>query len=200
MSSFDIEDVNSLLMCYDENQKEQYLTEKLIVVNENDEELGMRTKLDCHLNHYINQGLIHRAFSVLLFNTRHELLITERSERKITYPSHISNSCCSHPLFNDEERDNDNAIGVKRAAIRKMKSELGIKNISTDDLVVMTRFIYKTSFDQFWGEHELTYILVCVKDFELEPDQNEIKSFRYVSKEELKNYTGKNLNYISWYS
>lgn len=71
-------------------------------------------------------GLLHRAFSVFLFNTENKLLLQQRSDAKITFPGYFTNSCCSHPLNVPGELEENNAMGVKRAAQRRLKAELGI--------------------------------------------------------------------------
>ena len=70
--------------------------------------------------------MLHRAFSVFLFNTRGELLLQQRSDAKITFPGHWTNTCCSHPLSVAGELEETEAMGVKRAAQRKLQHELGI--------------------------------------------------------------------------
>ena len=83
---------------YDSDQVEM-MKEECILVDENDNILGKDSKINCH----INEGKLHRAFSVLLFNTSGELLIQKRAKEKITFPSIWANSCCSHPLHIDSE-------------------------------------------------------------------------------------------------
>ena len=107
--------------------QEKFLEEKCILVDENDRVVGEATKRECHLNSNIKKGMLHRAFSVFLFNNRNELLLQQRSDAKITFPGRFTNTCCSHPLAFDEELDGKNFIGVKRAAQRKLEHELGIK-------------------------------------------------------------------------
>ena len=70
--------------------------------------------------------MLHRAFSVFLFNTSGELLLQQRSDAKITFPGHFTNTCCSHPLNIAGELEDEDAVGVRRAAQRKLKHELGI--------------------------------------------------------------------------
>ena len=98
------------------------MAEAVIAVAEDDTVIGPMSKLEAHqgVGHY------HRAFSVLLFNTKGEMLLQQRSSDKVTYPNVWANACCSHPLHSPEELDLDNAMGVKRAAIRKLEQELGI--------------------------------------------------------------------------
>ena len=111
------------LASYDATQI-QLMAEQCIVVDEQDNILRADTKKNCHLNTNIDQGLLHRAFSVFLFNTKGELLLQQRSSAKITFPEYFTNTCCSHPLYRPEELNGED--GVRRAAQRKLNHELGI--------------------------------------------------------------------------
>ena len=102
--------------------QESLMSEAVIAVNEFDEIIGPISKFDSHNG----VGQYHRAFSVLLFDSAGRLLLQKRASHKITFPNVWANTCCSHPLYSDEERDETNAIGVKNAAIRKLQQELGI--------------------------------------------------------------------------
>ncbi|CAJ0940530.1 unnamed protein product [Ranitomeya imitator] len=104
----------------------QLLSEMCILIDENDKKIGADTKKNCHLNQNIHKGLLHRAFSVFLFNTENKLLLQQRSEAKITFPGCYTNTCCSHPLNTPTEIEEENSIGVRRAAQRRLKAELGI--------------------------------------------------------------------------
>ncbi|CAG8557608.1 3136_t:CDS:2, partial [Scutellospora calospora] len=132
------------------------MEEMCILVDENDNKLGADTKKNCHLMENINKGLLHRAFSVFLFNSENKLLLQQRSNSKITFPDLWTNTCCSHPLNTPLELDEDNQIGVIRAAQRKLQHELGIKphQIPIDDFVFLTRIHYLAPSDGIWGEHE----------------------------------------------
>ncbi|KAM8967498.1 isopentenyl-diphosphate Delta-isomerase 1-like [Pelodytes ibericus] len=171
-----------------DKQQVQLLQEMCILINENDLMIGADTKKNCHLNENINKGLLHRAFGVFLFNSKKKLLIHQRSGAKITFPDCFTNTCCSHPLTTPEETEERDAIGVKRAAQRRLKAELGIplEQVMPDELLYLTRIHYKAQSDGIWGENEIGYILFVQKEVTLDPDPNEIKSHRYVSKEELK--------------
>ncbi|XP_060778507.1 isopentenyl-diphosphate Delta-isomerase 1 isoform X1 [Neoarius graeffei] len=164
------------------------LAEMCIVVDENDQQTGADTKKNCHLNSNISKGLLHRAFSVFLFNSEEKLLLQQRSDAKITFPGCFTNTCCSHPLYTLPELEEQDAIGVRRAARRRLQAELGISThqVSPEDMTYLTRIHYKAESDGVWGEHEVDYILFLQKDVELQPDPNEVKSHRYVSKEDLK--------------
>lgn len=166
------------------------MKEKCILVDENDKNIGSASKKTCHLLSNINKGMLHRAFSVFLFNSEGNLLIQQRSDEKITFPGHFTNTCCSHPLNVDAEKEEDNAMGVCLAAQRKLKHELGIEahQIPVEDFHYLTRIHYyadNVPHDGRWGEHEIDYILFMQKDVIVVPNTNEVKSFRYVSKEQL---------------
>ena len=107
--------------------QEQLLEEKCILINDQDEVIGEATKRECHLNSNIKKGMLHRAFSVFLFSNNKELLLQQRSDAKITFPGRFTNTCCSHPLSCPQELEENDFLGVRRAAQRKLHHELGIK-------------------------------------------------------------------------
>ncbi|XP_037550411.1 isopentenyl-diphosphate Delta-isomerase 1 [Nematolebias whitei] len=166
----------------------QLLSEMCIIIDENDRRVGADTKKNCHLNSSIDKGLLHRAFSVFLFNSEDKLLLQQRSDAKITFPGCFTNTCCSHPLHTDSELEEEEALGVRRAAQRRLGAELGIplEQVPPAEMTYLTRIHYKAQSDGVWGEHEIDYILFMQKDVDLSPDPNEIQSHCYVSKEELR--------------
>lgn len=113
------------LSSLDETQV-RLLAEECILVDEADKAIGADTKKNCHLNEYIKDGKLHRAFSVFLFNSKGQLLLQQRSQAKITFPECFTNTCCSHPLYRQEELEEGGAMGVRKAARRKLEHELGI--------------------------------------------------------------------------
>ncbi|XP_065522837.1 isopentenyl-diphosphate Delta-isomerase 1 isoform X3 [Lathamus discolor] len=171
-----------------DEQQVQLLAEMCILIDENDNKIGADTKKNCHLNENIDKGLLHRAFSVFLFNTENKLLLQQRSSAKITFPDCFTNTCCSHPLSHPLELEENNAIGVRRAAQRRLKAELGIpmEQVTPEEIQYLTRIHYKAKSDGIWGEHEIDYILFVQKDVTLNPDPNEIQSYCYVTQKELK--------------
>ncbi|GIY91153.1 isopentenyl-diphosphate Delta-isomerase 1 [Caerostris darwini] len=164
------------------------LDEMCIAVDTNDNVIGPRTKKECHLMENINKGLLHRAFSVFLFNKKGELLLQQRSDAKITFPGYFTNTCCSHPLYIDSELEEIKALGVKRAAQRRLNIELGIDpdSIAAHEFLYMTRIIYTAPSDEKWGEREIDYVLCVKKDVEIDPNPNEVKECMYLSRENLK--------------
>ena len=92
---------------YDQEQLRLLDEDECILVNEKDEVVGHGSKKQCHLmSNILAGGALHRAFSVFLFNTKGELLLQKRSADKILFPNRWTNTCCSHPLYNEEELDN----------------------------------------------------------------------------------------------
>ncbi|KAM9233076.1 isopentenyl-diphosphate Delta-isomerase 1 [Leptosomus discolor] len=171
-----------------DEQQVQLLAEMCILIDENDNKIGADTKKNCHLNENIDKGLLHRAFSVFLFNAENKLLLQQRSNTKITFPDCFTNTCCSHPLSHPLELEENEAIGVRRAAQRRLKEELGIpmEQVTPEEISYLTRIHYKAQSDGIWGEHEIDYILFVQKDVTLNPNPNEIQSYCYVTQKELK--------------
>lgn len=169
------------------------LTERCIVVNENDVRVGSASKLDCHKVQSDGSLMLHRAFSVFLFNSRGEILLQKRAASKITFPSHVTNACCSHPIEDfPEELEEGGGLGVKAAARRRLHYELGIPpdQIDFKDVKYLTRIHYQASDDGVWGEHEIDYILFLQKDVTLKPNQNEVSEVKYVGRDEFSKYLG----------
>uniref|UniRef100_A0ABK0LDG6 isopentenyl-diphosphate Delta-isomerase n=2 Tax=Rattus norvegicus TaxID=10116 RepID=A0ABK0LDG6_RAT len=163
------------------------LEEILIVIDKQDQIIGADTKRNCHLMENINKGLLHRGFSVVLFNTQNQLLVQQRADAKYTFPGHFTDSCSSHPLYVPEELEEEDAVGVRRAALRRLQAELGIPQdqISIKDITFMTRKYQKCQSDAVWGDHEIGYLLLVRKDLTLNPDPREVRSYSYMSQEDV---------------
>nr|XP_037268277.1 isopentenyl-diphosphate Delta-isomerase 1-like [Rhipicephalus microplus] len=168
----------------------QLLEEQCILVDEQDRPIGSCSKKDCHLMENINKGFLHRAFSVFLFNSKNELLLQQRSDAKITFPGRFTNTCCSHPLHIPDELEEANALGVKKAAQRRLFIELGIdpKEVPVDEIRYLTRILYKAPSDSTWGENEVDYILFVHKDVAIKANPNEVKDYLYISREDISNF------------
>jgi len=213
------------LQGYDEEQI-RLMDELCIVLDENDLPIGSASKKTCmrqpfyrarcgqlltkcagHLMTNINQGLLHRAFSVFLSDQDNKLLLQQRATEKITFPDMWTNTCCSHPLGIPGETGDtlDSSImGVKRAAVRKLEHELGIKPemVPIDKFQFLTRIHYLAPSDGKWGEHEIDYILFIKPGTEvvLDVNENEVRDSKYVSMEELKAMFGeKDLKFTPWF-
>ena len=160
-----------------------FMAEAVICVAEDDTVIGPMSKLETHQG----AGHYHRAFSVLLFNSKGEMLLQQRSADKVTFPNVWANACCSHPLHSQEEMETENAMGVKRAAVRKLEQELGIdpSTVSTDDMVFMTKMRYAARMNHEWIEREVDHILVMCADLEINPNPNEVANIMWVNHDEL---------------
>ncbi|MGB0447411.1 MAG: isopentenyl-diphosphate delta-isomerase [Candidatus Poseidoniaceae archaeon] len=159
------------------------MAEAVLQVDENDVVVGPISKADSHYQ----SGSLHRAFSVLLFNSDGKLLLQQRAHDKITFPSVWANSCCSHPLASAEEMEENDALGVKVAAIRKLDQELGIApdSIDINDFHFITKMRYSARMNADWIEREIDHILMIQADVELDPNPNEVSAVKWVSAEEL---------------
>jgi len=189
---------------YDEEQI-RLMDEVCIVLDENDKPIGSASKKICHLMTNIEKGLLHRAFSVFLFDKDKRLLLQQRADEKITFPGMWTNTCCSHPLGIPGETGVElpaAVAGVRRAAQRKLDHELGIKagQVPLEKFDFLTRIHYKAPSDGKWGEHEIDYILFAQAQVDLEPNLNEVKDTKYVSANELKQmFKEEGLIFTPWF-
>ncbi|RLN97928.1 hypothetical protein BBJ28_00013335 [Nothophytophthora sp. Chile5] len=187
----------------------QFMKEEIVQVDETDAVLGPISKKDgtqpCTIRGYvmdsiehswltlpfvclahIHDGILHRAFSVFVFNSKNELLIQKRAAEKITFPGYWANTCCSHPLFTEAELED--GVGVKRAAIRKLEHELGIPSstFAVDDLAYVSTVMYKAASDANWTEYEMDHILFARADVSLDNvNLNEVEQVEFVTRENL---------------
>ena len=191
------------------------MDEVCIVLDADDHAIGSASKKACHLMTNIRQGLLHRAFSVFLFDPRtKKLLLQQRASEKITFPDMWTNTCCSHPLAHPAEAGHgdlpSNIEGAKRAGQRKLGHELGIKphEVPPEAFEFLARIHYLAESDGKWGEHEIDYILFIEADVTLDVNTNEVRDTRWVSMDELKQMfrdvetqTGKDkaLKYTPWF-
>lgn len=141
---------------------ERYQKEKLILVDEKNNEVGSANIVECHLTEFIQkQRLAHRAFSVLLFDQEFKLLLQRRAHTKPIFPLYWANSCCSHPQKTIEGEDvAENALGAKRAGARRLMQELGLK-VAVDKLQLQGMLHYEAYYDNTFSECEMDYILAA---------------------------------------
>ncbi|KAI1806209.1 Isopentenyldiphosphate isomerase [Daldinia bambusicola] len=181
------------------------MEEVCIVLDNNDNPIGTASKKLCHLMTNIDKGLLHRAFSVFLFDDQNRLLLQQRASEKITFPDMWTNTCCSHPLGIPGETGSnlpDSIDGVKRAAQRKLDQELGIKKeqVPFEDFHFLTRIHYKAPSDGKWGEHEIDYILFIKANVDLNVNPNEVRDTKYVTADELKAlFKDPTLKFTPWF-
>ncbi|XP_074589671.1 isopentenyl-diphosphate Delta-isomerase I-like [Curcuma longa] len=174
-------------------QRRLMFEDECILVDENDNVIGHESKYNCHLMEKIESlNLLHRAFSVFLFNSKYELLLQQRSETKVTFPLVWTNTCCSHPLYRESELIQENYLGVRNAAQRKLLDELGIpaEDIPVDEFIPLGRMLYKAPSDGKWGNTRVIpifdYLLFIVRDVKLLPNPDEVADVKYVNRDQLK--------------
>ena len=139
----------------------------LILVNEADEPVGTMEKMEVH-----QKALLHRAFSIFIFNSKNELLLQQRALDKYHSAGLWSNTCCSHPSPGE-----DTAL----AAARRLKEEMGIET----PLQHAFHFIYCAEFDNQLTEHELDHVFIGKYDGEATPNPQEISGISYQSIDQL---------------
>ncbi|EMR65992.1 putative isopentenyl-diphosphate delta-isomerase protein [Eutypa lata UCREL1] len=200
----DIDTSSAELEGHDEEQI-RLMDEVCIVLDNDDKPIGTASKKLCHLMTNIDKGLLHRAFSVFLFDDKNRLLLQQRATEKITFPDMWTNTCCSHPLSIPSETGSnlpDSIEGAKRAAQRKLDHELGIKTeqVPIDKFHFLTRIHYKAPSDGKWGEHEIDYILFIKANVDIDPNVNEVRDTKYVTASELKElFKDTKLKFTPWF-
>ena len=142
--------------------------EKVILVNERDEQIGLMPKMEAH-----EKALLHRAFSVFVFNQKNELMIQQRAFGKYHSPGLWTNTCCSH------QREGESNV---EAGKRRLQEEMGFSTELKDTV----SFIYKAPFDNGLTEHEFDHILVGYYEGEPNLNPEEVNAWRWMSLEDLK--------------
>lgn len=142
--------------------------EQVILVNENDEQIGLMPKMEAH-----EKAVLHRAFSVFIFNDKNELMLQQRALSKYHSPGLWTNTCCSH------QREGESNI---QAGKRRLQEEMGF----VTDLKETTSFIYKAPFDNGLTEHELDHIMVGFYNHEPKINKDEVESWKWMDLENVK--------------
>ena len=142
--------------------------ELVILVNENDEQIGLMPKMEAH-----EKALLHRAFSVFVFNDNNQLMLQQRAANKYHSPLLWTNTCCSH------QRDGESNL---EAGVRRLKEEMGF----VCDLEEKTSFIYKAPFENGLTEHELDHVMVGYYNGDPEINREEVESYKYMTVEDVK--------------
>ena len=165
-----------------DSSQAEMMEELVLCLDSDDNVIDSSSKFTTHHG----EGILHRAFSVLIFDSEGRLLVQQRSSDKITFPAVWANSCCSHPLDIDGEND-DPTEGVKEAARRKLDQELGIPRTITNDWKFnhIGRFEYKCRWDSDWVEHEIDHVLIVEADCEVDFNRNEIQSVDWLDNDSL---------------
>ncbi len=156
--------------------------EKVILVDEQDNALGTMDKLEAH-----SRGILHRAFSIVIFNSRGELLLQKRSLKKYHSGGLWTNSCCSHPRPDEP---------IVEAATNRLKHEMGI-DVQPE---FAYKFLYKSKLDNNLTEHELDHVFTGLFDGTPEINADEVADWKFISVEELRMDILKYPNrYTTWF-
>jgi len=138
-------------------------SEELILVDNDDNEIGFLSKARCHNG----DGVMHRAFSLFLFNDQGELLLQQRSDSKRLWPGIWSNSCCSHPRRGES---------LEVATMRRLGDELNVKT----SLEFIYHFCYTAKFDEAGSENEFCHVYLGHLSGEVRANESEILSIRFL--------------------
>lgn len=144
--------------------------ETLILVNKQDDPVGRLDKGSVH----DGDGILHRAFSVFLFNSKGEVLLQQRAAGKRLWPGYWSNSCCSHPRWGE---------GMSTAVARRLAQELGLKA----QLEYLYKFIYRAHFGHVGSEYELCWVYAgfCDEQHNMQVNALEIDDWRWLASSAL---------------
>lgn len=157
------------------------MEQELILVDENDRQLGKLGKMQVH-----RLGLLHRAFSMFVFNTKGELLLQQRADCKYHSPSLWTNTCCSHPVYGEE---------MAEAIERRLQEEMGMQCAAQ----FVFSFKYKVDFDNGLVEHEYDHVYFGISNELPVPNLLEVKDWKYVGLAELeKDMLSHPAQYTEW--
>jgi isopentenyl-diphosphate delta-isomerase len=159
------------------------MLEEVILVNEQDEQTGTIEKMEAH-----RKALLHRAFSVFIFNGKGEMLLQQRAKTKYHSPGLWTNACCSHPRPGES---------VDAAASRRLKEEMGFDT----PLKKIFDFIYRVDFDNGLTEFEFDHVYSGIyTGHDLEPDQHEVSDYCFRSLEDIQqDMDSRPEKYSSWF-
>lgn len=145
------------------------MAEYIIAVDKFDKEIGSIEKMEAHY-----KGVLHRAFSILVFNSNNQLLLQKRSVKKYHSPGLWTNTCCSHPQYGEDLQD---------AIYRRIKEEMGF----TCKLEEIFSFVYKIEFEDNLFENEYDHVFIGKYDGEIIPNEEEVDDFKWADINYIKN-------------
>lgn len=158
------------------------MEEFVVLIDREDQPIGLMEKQQAHL-----AGLLHRAFSVFVFNSKGELLIHQRAAEKYHSPKLWTNTCCSHPRENES---------YEQAAHRRLKEEMGFDCAIEEKF----HFIYKAELEPGLFEHELDRVFTGFYEGEMNLNPEEVMDAKWISIEDLKKDMAENPdNYTVWF-
>lgn len=158
------------------------IEEKVILVNEKDEQIGVMPKMEAH-----EKALLHRAFSVFILNSKNEVMLQQRAAHKYHSPLLWTNTCCSH------QREGETNI---EAGMRRLKEEMGF----TAELKELFSFIYKAPFDNGLTEHELDHVMIGYYNEIPQINKDEVASWKWMNIDAVKQDMEINKDkYTAWF-
>ena len=156
--------------------------EKVVLITPKDKVLGVMNKLEAH-----QKGILHRAFSIFLFDKKGNILLQRRAKNKYHSPNQWTNACCSHP------REDETYL---QAAERRLREELGI----SCELEKKFDFIYKADVGGGLWEHELDHVFTGIYEGEFHLNPEEVSEIRYISLQDLEQEIEKSPeNFTEWF-
>ena len=141
---------------------------EVVLVDEQDRPVGTMEKMQAH-----REGILHRAFSVFIFNSRGEMLLQQRAAEKYHSGSLWTNACCSHPYPGEE---------TAAAAKRRLKEEMGFET----ELEKIFHFVYKAGFDNGLTEHEFDHVFAGHYEGEIDFDPGEVMAVAWYSMKDIR--------------
>ncbi|ACT93255.1 isopentenyl-diphosphate Delta-isomerase [Dyadobacter fermentans] len=158
------------------------MNDQVVLVTENDEAIGLMPKLEAH-----EKGVLHRAFSVFIFNSNSEMLLQRRAFGKYHSEGLWSNTCCSHPLPGEAVHD---------GAVRRLREEMGIHA----DLEFLYTFQYRADLENGLTENELDHVFYGVSDAVPAIDPAEASEYKYLTMDEIQADIAQNPHsYTEWF-
>ena len=158
------------------------MEELVVLVDEKDNQIGLMPKMEAH-----EKAVLHRAFSVFIFNDKKELMLQQRAAHKYHSPLLWTNTCCSH------QRDGETNI---EAGKRRLHEEMGF----TTNLKEVFSFVYKAPFDNGLTEHELDHVMVGSFNDKPIINDEEVAAFKWMTLEDVKNDIENNpATYTAWF-
>jgi isopentenyl-diphosphate delta-isomerase len=159
------------------------MNEKVILVDENDNEIGIEEKIKAHEN----GGKLHRAISVVVFNSKGEMMIQKRAQTKYHCPGKWANTCCSHPRPGEP---------TEKAAARRLMEEMGFSCKLEEKFSI----IYRVTFENGLTEYEFDHIFIGKFDGEPKPNPEEVEEWKFINISELSKDIHVNWkNYAPWF-
>lgn len=156
--------------------------ELVVLVNENNEQIGLMPKLEAH-----QKALLHRAFSVFILNDKNELMLQQRAADKYHSPLLWANTCCSH------QREGETNI---EAGNRRLQEEMGFNT----QLKELFSFIYKAPFDNGLTEHELDHVMIGYYNQEPTINPDEVEAWKWMDIDEVRKDIQQNPDiYTAWF-